>query len=348
MDSQVTELLVEFTTRLTEWNEEVDDPERFFAVVHANADAEAAELQSAFDREGFGRAGEVLITCVDETGQSDLLGKVAGESLDELVPEFKQLDEAARSAGDASEEVAGSSGEAELWQQAVDQFGPQWVNWDGTEETWAQYRDWFYQVTNAVNPDLYAVAYQHLDPLNADDPATRIAKLKEFGFDVSGIQATAPEAAAAPPDEAELWQQAVDQFGPQWVNWDGTEETWGQYRDWFYQVTNTVNPDLYAIAYQHLDPLNADDPATRIAKLKEFGFDVSGTESATGLLDEEKVAELHQEVSTIVEEALPDGAAQYVTRERIDALVSEFPEAANLDPDQLRAVIKDAWELANA
>lgn len=263
MDSQVTELLVDFTTRLTEWNEEVDDPERFFAVVQANAEAEAPELQSAFDQEGFGRAGEALITCVDDTGRPDLIGKVAGESLDELVPEFKQLDEAARSVGGVSEEAAGSSGEAELWQQAVEQFGPQWVNWDGTEETWGQYRDWFYQVTNAVNPDLYAVAYQNLDPLNADDPATRVAKLKDFGFDVSGTEVSAPESAAE-------------------------------------------------------------------------------------LFDEEKVAELHQEVSGIVDEVLPDGAAQYVTRERIDALITEFPEAASLDPDQLRAVIKDAWDLANA
>jgi hypothetical protein len=76
------------------------------------------------------------------------------------------------------------------WQRLVARHGPDWSGWDGSEVGWVQYRDWFYVAANSFDHEVYAETYRRLDPLNALEPAARIAALRELGFTIA---ASAPE-----------------------------------------------------------------------------------------------------------------------------------------------------------
>ncbi|WP_210408384.1 hypothetical protein, partial [Allokutzneria sp. NRRL B-24872] len=62
--------------------------------------------------------------------------------------------------------------------------------------------------------------------------------------------------------------------------WDGSEEGWGQFRDWVYIGANEQDPRMYAEAYQRLEPLGASPLTERIEALRALGFTVTGVQAA--------------------------------------------------------------------
>ncbi|GAB1515939.1 hypothetical protein [Actinophytocola sp. KF-1] len=317
MGSAATETLEHLLGRLS-------NPTEFFEAVHRDFQEHRDDFdgfRSAFEGRGFGAAAEELIRYLDDHGRLELLAELTEERPDELAAAYLRL-------GEAGDEAPGSPGgdENALWQAAIDQFGGSWAAWDGTEEGWAEYRDWFYDATNSQDPAMYAEAYERLDPLNDLDLAQRIARMRDFGFDVSGTDGDAAE-----PDgdaEAALWQAAIDQFGGSWAAWDGTEEGWAEYRDWFYDATNSQDPAMYAEAYERLSPLDDLDPGERIARMRDFGFDVSGTEedAADGFEPAERDAEQEPTESERMEtyRALAeDPAVEGISHEVLDELLED-------------------------
>ncbi|WP_143261953.1 hypothetical protein, partial [Allokutzneria sp. NRRL B-24872] len=77
-----------------------------------------------------------------------------------------------------------------------------------------------------------------------------------------------------------LWHMVVAQFGPGWAGWDGSEEGWGQFRDWVYIGANEQDPRMYAETYQRLEPRGASPLTERIEALRALGFTVTGVQAA--------------------------------------------------------------------
>jgi hypothetical protein len=329
MDSAITEML----EHLQGW---LSNPTEFFEVVQKDFQEHREDFdgfRSAFEGRGLGAAGEQLIKYLDDHGRLESLTKIANERPDELAAGYLQLGET--DTGDGA--TSGDDAQDALWQAAINQFGTSWAAWDGTDTGWAEYRDWFYDATNTQDPNMYALAYERLDPLNNLDPDKRIGRLREFGFDLSGTEGD--DATSGDDAQDALWQAAINQFGTSWAAWDGTDTGWAEYRDWFYDATNTQDPNMYALAYERLDPLNNLDPNERIGRLREFGFDVSGTEvleSPADTFDEEKATALRQQVeqAALASPAIADTDVPMV-REAFEEVLSQVPGASRLTTEQI-------------
>jgi hypothetical protein len=143
-----------------------------------------SERLSATAGSAFGTAVEEFLRYAADHGKTELIGSLVA---------------------DAREHSSAATGDGVLWDAVVRQFGAEWAGWDGSEAGWAQFRDWTYTAANTQSPEMYAAAYEKLNPLNGLAPAERIAKLAELGLavDVSG-----PSAAAA--DSAEL-DEVIDE-----------------------------------------------------------------------------------------------------------------------------------------
>ena len=203
MDSAVTEML----EHLKGW---LSNPTEFFEVVQKDFQEHREDFdgfRSAFEGRGLGTAGEKLIKYLDDHGRLESLTKIANERPDELAAGYLQLGETDTGDGAAS----GGDAQDALWQAAINQFGTSWAAWDGTDSGWAEYRDWFYDATNTQDPNMYALAYERLDPLNDLDPAKRIGRLREFGFDVSGTEVLESLADTFDEEKAAALRQQVEQ-----------------------------------------------------------------------------------------------------------------------------------------
>jgi hypothetical protein len=234
MDSVVTDVLEHLQGRLS-------DPAAFFEAVREDFQEHREDFdgfRSAFEGRGFGAAGEDLIRYLDDHGRLDLAAKIVEERPDELAAAYLGT-------GEAGAEQAGAPAgdEQALWQAAVDQFGGAWSAWDGTDEGWTEYRDWFYDATNTQDPGMYEQAYEHLSPLDDLDPAERIARMREFGFDVSGTEV--PESPAEVFDE----EQAAGQDTGQAPTESERVETYRALAD---------DPAIEGISHEVLDELLAD------------------------------------------------------------------------------------------
>ncbi|GAB1516032.1 hypothetical protein [Actinophytocola sp. KF-1] len=243
------------------------------------------------------------------------------ELIDKLVADPGALPSAyANSREQAAEPQPGS------WDTVVELFGSGWAGWDGSEEGWAQFRDWTYTSANAQDPALYAVAYEGLAPLDDLPLAERIARMTGLGFEIN----------AQPPDEqaGDPWSDVVRDFGPGWANWDGSDEGWAQFRDWTYTSANAQDPALYAAAYEKLAPLDELPAAARIARLTEFGFAVQASPQPDGGSAESAAVPGEPSADPIIEEALAEALA-------------EVPGAENLTAEELtRMRAEIAEELA--
>jgi hypothetical protein len=137
------------------------------------------------------------------------------------------------------------------------------------------------------------------------------------------------------------WDTVVEQFGPGWAGWDGSEQGWQQFRDWTYSVTNTEDPQLYAAAYERLDPLNALGPAERIVRLTELGFTVAAT------AQEQPVDTATQAVvDEVVEPAMDELLAslnEYAAEQHTS--LDELMTAGGITPAQLSEILVE--EMAN-
>ncbi|ONI76130.1 hypothetical protein ALI144C_36195 [Actinosynnema sp. ALI-1.44] len=161
----------------------------------------------------FGAAAEAFLEYAAEHGRIELVNDLV-QDLPELPSAYAVI----------REQAAGSP-----WDDVVQQFGPSWAGWDGSEEGWAQFRDWTYSSANAQDPGMYAAAYEKLDPLNGRPLAERINQLTEFGFTVNApadqqadnagipsmseiIEESLTEALQEVPGSEELTPEELDQL----------------------------------------------------------------------------------------------------------------------------------------
>jgi hypothetical protein len=277
-----------------------------------------------------------LLRYLDDNGRLDTVRQMR-ELGSELPVHYEQLTAARDATGfddaagpdDAYGAVVGQGPSG--WDTVVEQFGPGWAGWDGSEQGWQQFRDWTYGGANGIDPKLYEAAYERLDPLNARSLAERIGELTAFGFTIN----------AAPPAPEDPWAGVVDRYGPSWAGWDGSEQGWQQFRDWTYSVTNAEDPQLYATTYERLDPLNALGTAERIARLTELGFTVAATapqqpvDTATQAVVDEVVAPAMDELLA----SLNEYAAQQNTS------LAELMTAGGITAAQLSEILVE--EMAN-
>ncbi|HEY3753027.1 MAG TPA: hypothetical protein VGL80_27885 [Pseudonocardiaceae bacterium] len=206
----------------------------------------------------FSTAAVTFLGYAADHGRTELIGK--------LVADLRELPSAyATSRERAAAQVPPPSGAS--WDEVVRQLGSGWANWDGSDAAWAQFRDWTYTSANEQHADLYAVAYEKLNPLNELPPADRVVALTGLGLTISAKPAQQQPAGSQ-------WETVVRQLGSGWANWDGSEAGWAQFRDWTYTSANQQHPDMYAAAYEKLNPLNGLPLTERAAKLSEFGFTV--------------------------------------------------------------------------
>jgi hypothetical protein len=260
----------------------------------------------------FDTAVEAFLGYATDHGKTDLITK--------LVADPGALPAAYAS---SREHAAQSQSDDSPWDTVVRQFGPGWAGWDGSEEGWTQFRDWTYSSANAQGPELYGAAYEKLDPLGGLPLVERIARLTEFGFEISAR----PQEPSGSP-----WETVVREFGPGWANWDGSEEGWTQFRDWTYTSANAQDPELYGAAYEKLDPLGGLPLVERIAKLTELGIAVQAPAAQTA---EPAAAAGEPSTDEIIEEALAEAMA-------------EVPGSEALTPEELvRMRAEIAEELAS-
>jgi hypothetical protein len=109
------------------------------------------------------------------------------------------------------------------WNAFLAEKGPYW---DGTEESWPQFRDWFaYEAGQAGVPGFAAAFLQY-----AQDAGDRAGVFAEYGLQRPGAgTGDLAEPGGAAEDPA-AWNAFLAEKGPYW---DGTEENWPQFRDQF-------------------------------------------------------------------------------------------------------------------
>jgi hypothetical protein len=238
-----------------------------------------------------------------EDHREQLVRTHAGPEVDELVRRLDELPDHQRAefvAGDELERVVAEVAQPVddgAWQEYLAANGTQW---DGTEENWPAFVEWFafYADERGVGEPAAALLAQ----LGAVGVAERIAL-----FGQHGVVITPPE----PYDEA-VWQDYLTTNGTQW---DGTEENWPAFVEWFdfYAAERGVGEPATALT-QHLGGLAVAD---RIATFAQYGVHIAAPE-----------------VSEVAEEV--DVAAV------AEAVVAENPAFADIPEARRRELVDEA------
>lgn len=291
---------------------QLSDPLEFFQAVRddheENKDSGFDAFRSAFEARGFGAAGEELVRYLDDNGRLELVTKVVEHRPEELVAAYVEQVAAGE---DGPESGADDPGTAAAWQALLAEYSGYW---DGDEANWAAFEQ--YVVYYATEQGLAGPAQRFFERAAAEDKPALFA---EYGVALRFESAGAAESVAAEAQEA-LWQAAIGQFGSFWAAWDGTDLGWVEYRDWFYEATNSQDPDMYALAYERLQPLDELAPDERITRLRDLGFDVSGTE--TPQTPETPQATADERAASVLA-AAEDPALEGVNREELDQLLND-------------------------
>jgi hypothetical protein len=283
---------------------QLSDPVEFFSAVcgdvEEHKDSGFDAFRSAFASRGFGAAGEELIRYLDDNGRLELAAKLAEHRPEELAAAYAEqlADEGAASDEDDPETAA-------AWQALLVEYSGYW---DGDEENWGAFEQ--YVMYYATERGVAGPALLFFERAGAEDKRALFA---EYGIEL-------PAGAEDADAENALWQAAIEQFGASWSAWDGTDSGWAEYRDWFYDATNSQDPGMYALAYERMDPLNELDPLARVTQLRDLGFDVSGAEAPD---EQEASADEPQDLMASLMAAAEDPALEGVGREEIDELVGD-------------------------
>jgi hypothetical protein len=278
---------------------ELDDTaaQRFFELVaaaHAEAGGDWDRLRARLDgARGDFPAGEVerFTEYAEQAGRTDLTAKLADLGGYELASAY-----VARRAVPGEEPEPG----ADHWATLVAAHGAGWAAFTGTEESWAECRDDFYVNANELDPELYALAYHQLSPLDELPMPQRIAASQNLGLPVT-----------ADPSTPDPWETLVAAHGVGWAAFAGTEESWVERRDDFYVSANELDPELYAVAYHRLSPLDELPMPQRIAALRDLGIDVRADAAEEPAEAEDAVRDgtglSLDEVARILDEAVLSG-----------------------------------------
>lgn len=228
----------------------------------------------------FTDAAQAFLKYVDDHGRLNLVSRLIAD-IGTLPSAYANM----RASGVGFDEVTWDQPTDEDWHEVVAQFSKGFAGWDGTEPHWAQLCEWLYRTANGQNRRWYAAAYQHLNPLTGVAASERAAALRRDGFQIPATllakPADEPRLLAAPTTTADpapgdtAWYQVVAQFSKAWADWDGTDAHWSALLTWVYSTTNSQNPQWYAAAHQHLNPLTGTSAEHRAAQLREWGFEVN-------------------------------------------------------------------------
>ena len=285
---------------------QLSDPVEFFRAVcgdvEEHKDSGFDTFRSAFASRGFGTPGEELIRYLDDNGRLDLAVKLAEHRPEELAAAYQEQEQAGDGAASDEDDPATMA----AWQALLTEYSGYW---DGDEENWPAFEQ--YVLYYATEQGVTGPARRFSERAATEDKQALFA---EYGVEAqfgSTGEDTGPDA------ENAVWQAAVEQFGAAWAAWDGTESGWAEYRDWFYDATNSQDPGMYALAYERLEPLNEADPQERVTQLRDLGFDVSG--AAAG----ETPADQPGDRRASLMEAAADPALEGVGREEIDELIQD-------------------------
>ena len=141
---------------------------------------------------------------------------------------------------------------------------------------------------------------------------------------ISGLVADVRELSSAATEDGVLWEAVVQQFGKEWAGWDGSETGWAEFRDWTYTAANTQSPEMYAAAYEKLNPLNGLAPAERIAKLAELGLAVDVPVPADPAAESAALAEVIEEAMAEALKEVP--GSEVLTAEEVAEIRAAIAE----------------------
>lgn len=144
--------------------------------------------------------------------------------------------------------------------------------WDGTDEGWQQFREWFSYY--ADEQGLSVPATELLEVLDTQSVTDRIATLASRGVTITPAE-LAGNAVTSYDEQA--WQDFLAANGPEW---DGTGDSWDQFRDWF--SYHAAEQQLGTPANGLLEFLDAQPVAERIETFAEYGVTISPAASAVG------------------------------------------------------------------
>jgi len=179
----------------------------------------------------------------------------------------------------------------------------------------------------------YGVLHQACQQASAENPE-------------QGGGSGAAEAVAADPGE--LWNRLIAEGGD-WSAWDGSDEGWAQWRDWFYQRAEALGgAQGDALARERLGWAESSPLAERVAGLQQQGITVTGAVAALAAQQERARATVDELVKTNID-AVIDGAlgalnidaalaahVKPLVQERLEATAASQPELfAGLTPEEL-------------
>lgn len=131
---------------------------------------------------------EQLLEQLDEASEEERNTILGGDELDSLAYEIVQE----HTAGDEAAGAGEAGYDEQAWQAYLAENGPQW---DGTEESWDQFRQWFGYY--ADQQGLAAPATALLEYLTPQPAAERIAAFAQYGVTITPAKEAAGQAPAA-------------------------------------------------------------------------------------------------------------------------------------------------------
>jgi hypothetical protein len=256
-----------------------------------------------------------LLERLDEAPEEERNSILSSDKLDSMTDELVRQHAPAQDEAAQDEAAQGAAGDQtaydeQAWQAYLAQNGTQW---DGTEESWEQFAQWFAYYASEQGLSTPATAF--LDYLTPQPAAERIATFAQYGVTITPPQGAAGDQTGY---DEQAWQAFLAQNGTQW---DGTEESWEQFRQWFAYYASEQGLSTPATAL--LDYLTPQPAAQRIATFAQYGV-------------------------TITPPAGQPAAAE-VTQEQLSAALgnamAQVPGAAALNADELAAVEARVREL---
>ncbi|MFQ3559023.1 hypothetical protein QZN11_19775 [Streptomyces gramineus] len=76
------------------------------------------------------------------------------------------------------------------------------------------------------------------------------------------------------------WARLVTEQGAEWAGYDGSQAHWENFRDRFYAHAYTIDPQVYATAYEQLSPYDSATPVERYRALAGLGLPVDASAAA--------------------------------------------------------------------
>ncbi|MBB4907029.1 hypothetical protein [Actinophytocola algeriensis] len=323
----------------------LSDPRLFFASVgevheeldQAGAggdfDAFRSALADRAGRDGFAEAGARFTRYLEANGGTEIVRKLAEESVDDLVAEYERV---LAETGDSAEPAAPGGGayDESVWTAFVAEYG---ASWNGEAETWDAFRTWF--LYHAEERGVAAPATDFLD--YAEGETDRVAFFARYGVVVEGAAEVATDAAAdAAAEDPGAWEAFLAAYGP---DWNGAEENWASFTPYFLHYAEERGVPGFAAAFLENAP---DDNDERVRYFASYGISVgeeAGDDAPAGNgepVTAAEIAEAEQQFAQVADESdhVPEEHEEAIT-EAFAELVNQMPEAANLTREQMRELL---------